>query len=174
MSPEEKTLPTRAARLIEQLGEAEAFRRQSAAQELASIGLRDVRIQLALEKVAEEDGEKLVREAAYEALVMLDYRQGTAEQRATLVREKLSGAGEPGAAARPLPPKVQKLLDRLKAPDPYHRQVTAEELSALGFKDARVRVALEELEASDPDKNVRLAALEALVMLDYRQPRARR
>ncbi len=174
MSPEEKTLPARAARLIEQLGEANALRRQTAAEQLASIGVRDVRIQLALEKAAEEDGEKLVREAAHEALVMLDYREGTAEQRATLVREKLSGGAELGAAAGPLPPKVHKLLDRLKAADAYQRQIAAEELSALGFKDARVRVALEDLEANDPERNVRLAALEALVMLDYRQPKARR
>ncbi len=174
MSPEEKTLPARAARLIEQLSDADAFRRQIAAEELASIGVRDVRIQLALEQVAAEDAEKLVREAAYEALVMLDYRHGTAEQRATMVREKLSGTGDTGAVAGPLPPKVQKLLERLKASDAYQRQVAAEELSALGYKDARVRVALEELETNDPEKNVRLAALEALVMLDYRQPKARR
>jgi hypothetical protein len=144
------------------------------AEELASIGARDVRIQLALEKAAAEDVDMLVRQAALEALIMLDYRQGTTEQRAAVVREKLSGEGESGAVGGPLPPKVQKLLDRLKAADAYQRQVAAEELSALGFKDARVRVALEELEATDPEKNVRLAALEALVMLDYRQPKARR
>ena len=174
MSPEEKTLPVRATRLIEQLGEGDAYHRQMAAEELASLGHRDVRIQLALEKTASDDAEKIVRDAAYEALVMLDYRQATAEQRATVVRERLSATGESAAGMRPLTPKVQKLLDRLKAADPYQRQTAAEELSALGFKDARVRVALESVEGSDPDKNARLAALEALVMLDYRQPKTRR
>ncbi|OGO47442.1 MAG: hypothetical protein A2Z30_02800 [Chloroflexi bacterium RBG_16_64_43] len=174
MSPEEKTLPVRATRLIQQLGEGDAYHRQTAAEELASLGLRDVRIQLALEKAASDDAEKNVREAAYEALVMLDYRQATAEQRATVVRERLSVAGEMAPGIKPLTPKVQKLLDRLKAADPYQRQTAAEELSALGFKDARVRVALEAVEGSDPDKNVRLAALEALVMLDYRQPKSKR
>jgi len=174
MSPEEKTLPVRATRLIEQLSEGDAHHRQTAAEELASHGYRDVRIQLALEKAASEDPEKNVRDAAYEALVMLDYRQGTAEQRAAVVRARLSATGEAAAGIRPLPSKVQKLLDRLKATDPYQRQTAAEELSALGFKEARVRVALEAVEGSDPDKNVRMAALEALVMLDYRQPKARR
>src|SRR4030065_2822446 len=83
MSPEEKTLPVRATRLIQQLGEGDAYHLQTAAEELASLGLRDVRIQLALEKAASDDAEKNVREAAYEALGMLDYRQATAEQRAT-------------------------------------------------------------------------------------------
>ncbi len=174
MSPDEKTLPVRATRLIGQLGEGDAYHRQTAAEELASLGIRDVRIQLALEKAASDDPEKEVREAAYEALVMLDYRQATAEQRAAVVRERLSGAGEAAAPIKPLPPRVQKLIARLEAADPYQRQTAAEELSALGFKDARLRVALEAVEANDPDKNVRLAALEALVMLDYRQPKARR
>jgi len=174
VSPEEKTLPARAARLIEMLSDGDAYRRQTAAEELASIGIRDVRIQLALEKAAEEDPERQVRVAAHEALVMLDYRTATAEQRAAVVRERFGSTGDAATAAKPMPPKVQKLLERLKLPDAYQRQVAAEELSALGFKDARVRVALETLEASDPEKAVRLAALEALVMLDYRQPKARR
>jgi len=174
VSPEEKALPARATRLIEILSDGDAYHRQTAAEELASIGIRDVRVQLALEKAAEEDPEGLVRIAAHEALVMLDFRMATAEQRAAVVRERFSATGDAATAAKPLPPKVQKLLVRLKSPDTYQRQVAAEELSALGFRDARVRVALEELEASDPEKAVRLAALEALVMLDYRQPKARR
>jgi HEAT repeat protein len=173
VSPEEKTLPARAAQLIEMLSDGDAHHRQTAAEELASIAIRDVRIQLALEKAAEDDPERLVRLAAHEALVMLDYRMGTAEQRATVVRERFGATGDSASVVKPLPPKVQKLLERLKSPDAYQRQVAAEELSALGFKDPRVRVSLEELEASDPEKAVRLAALEALVMLDYRQPKAR-
>src|SRR3972149_9627715 len=99
MSPEEKTLPVRATRLIEQLGEGDANHRQTAAEEWASLGHRDVRIQLALEKAASDDAEKIVRDAAYEALVMLDYRQATAGQRGTGVRGGLGGTGGAGAGA---------------------------------------------------------------------------